>query len=59
MKHAFRALRPEQFNAYLAELSTCSFKSLVLAVSVSQCVAVSSELLLDKINKFLFDESEN
>lgn len=52
MKHAFRALRPEQFNAYLGELSTCSFKSLVLAVSVSQCEAVSSELLLDKINKF-------
>ena len=52
MKHAFRALRPERFNAYLAEPSTGSFKSLVLAVSVSQCEAVSSELLLDKINKF-------
>ena len=52
VKHAFRALRPERFNAYLAEPSTVSFKSLVLAVSVSQCEAVSSELLLDKINKF-------
>ena len=52
MKHAFRALRPERFNAYLAEPSTGSFKSLVLAVSVSQCEVVSSELLLDKINKF-------
>lgn len=52
MKHAFRALRPERFNAYLAEPSTGSFKSLVLAVSVSQCEVVSSELLLDKIDKF-------
>lgn len=52
VKHAFRALRPERFNAYLAEPSTGSFKSLVLAVSVSQCEVVSSELLLDKINKF-------